>query len=148
MTFPQKMALIVFGGIIAIAGLIAGLVASYGMLAYGAPAIRDENNIPAVFGSSCDSASVAVVPVGHQLATVAQATTTRRALLRIQQPFNATNTLAVAINGVVAVFGQGLLVNATSSTEVGLTTTFPYTGSVSVITNNGSTTILVSTCTY
>lgn len=127
------------------------LVASaifYATNAQAAPAVRDENNVPAVLGSSCDSASVGSVVVGNQQATTLQGTTTRRALYRIQQPVNATNTLSIALNGTAAVSGSGLVLQATSSAEFGLTTTFPYTGPISIITNAGSSTVMVSLCTY
>lgn len=133
---------------------VIAFAALYAIPAFSAPAIRDENNIPAVFGSSCDTATASTVAIGNQASTEIQGTTTDRAYLRIEQPLNATNTVSISINDVAAVIGRGLqLSNATTSNETnfhefGLTTVFPYTGAVKAITSTGSTTVVVTTCTY
>lgn len=141
-----------------IGGLVAcvGFVAFYAHIAFGAPAVRDANNIPAVLGSSCDTATATQVAINNSASTVLQATTTKRALLRITQPLNATNTVAIAINGAAAVAGTGIILSPATTTnaapttikDFGLTTSFPYTGSISAITSTGGAIVDVVTCTY
>ena len=141
-------------GVLAVLMLLTALAIVYAQTVFSAPAIRDENNIPAVFGSSCDSATVTKVVIGHQVSTTIQATTTRRAYTRIQQPLNATNTVSIALNNDAAVSGNGIVLPPATTTnmatlaEFGLTTPFPYTGPITAITSTGSSTITVTTCTY
>lgn len=91
-----------------------------------------------------------VVAIGNQAPTTILAAANRQWAM-IQQPENATNTVAVSFGGTPTV-GSGLsLTRATSTSPVpsftfGNLTDFPYTGAVSVRTDNGSTTIKVIQC--
>lgn len=91
--------------------------------------------------------------VGSQVSTTVLATSSRRAWARIEQPVNATNTIAVSIAGA-AVIGQGVqLTPATSTSPVaffdfGLNTDLPYTGAIQAIANAASTSVAVSQCVY
>lgn len=151
MTKGKTISLMVWAAIVL---MIIGFFVTQVQVLFGAAAIRDENNIPAVFGSSCDTATAAKVDIGHQVATTIQATTSDRAFLSIEQPQNATNTVSVVLNGAVATAGAGIPLapastsNIRNSIEMGITTLFPYTGGVSVISSTGSTTVNVITCSY
>lgn len=85
------------------------------------------------------------------------ATSSRRAWARIQVPQNATNTIFLSFDeGAQAVLNQGMALNTAnlsgaSSTpfiEFGLNTSFPYTGTVKGLSNNGSSTVLTTECVY
>ena len=104
---------------------------------------------------SCDTASVSVVTVGDELSTRIAATSSLRANITIEQPFGATNTVYISTDeDNVAVVGTGivLLLNDATNTprhrSFGLATDFPYTGSITAITDNGSSTLLVTDCRY
>lgn len=106
--------------------------------------------------ASCTTSSVAAMTVGHQLSTEI-ASSSRRAVTRISVPNNATNTAWISIDeGAAATINGGIPLNiantnGASSTpwvEIGLNTNIPYTGSITAITNFGSSTLLVSSCNY
>lgn len=82
-------------------------------------------------------------------------TTTNRAYTRISQLDNATNTVSVSFSqGAAATLttGQVLSIGAATGTqytlEAGLNTDFPYTDAITAITDKGSTTVIVTNCTY
>ncbi len=128
-------------------------------VAFGAPAPRDENSVPAVLGASCTTSTTRVVFIGHQVATTVFSASSTRAWASVQVPQSATNTVAIAFGGT-AVLGQGYQLvpvqessNTTSGTttpsvQFGLRTDLPYTGAVTALTNNGSTTVLVMECNF
>lgn len=104
---------------------------------------------------ACTSVSSAKVAIGHQQSTNVVATTSNRAYVMIEQPTNATNTVSIVMNnGVAATTINGIqLTPATTSSPVssitlGLNTDNPYTGTVTAITDVGSTTVNVYTCRY
>lgn len=80
----------------------------------------------------------------------------RRAWAVIQQPRNATNTVALSFDaGSAAVIGKGyqLFDMATSTGEAskmtfGLNTEMPYTGTVTGIASAGTSSVLVTECRY
>ncbi len=128
------------------------------------------HNTAQVFGSSatggtaadaCASTTNAVMAVGKDIPSTLQGTTSNRAVLVIQQPRNATNTIAISTTIAAANFlTAGLQLGSTTVQAntaispiptilmVGLNTEIPYTGAVSAISESGSTTVLVSTCNY
>ena len=128
-------------------------------IAFGAPAPRDENSVPAVLGASCTTSSTRAVRIGHQQETTVFASSTARAWASIQVVANATNTVAIAFGGV-ATLAQGYQLvpvqessniasgTTTPSIQFGLKTDFPYTGPVTALTNNGTTTVLVTECNF
>lgn len=120
-------------------------------------------NVPIAFGAngsratiSC-TASTSNIRVGNQAAiTIADANPVR-ALARLEIAANATNTYYIAWGGQTATVANGyqlyVPVSTASSTfnvqvDSGLNTDFADTGAISVITNNGTTTINLTTCTY
>lgn len=93
--------------------------------------------------------------VGNQVSRQVLASSSRRAWARIEQPVNATNTVAISIAGdAAAVIGQGVQLTPATSTnpvvvfDFGLNTDLPYTGAIQAITNTGTTSVTVSQCIY
>lgn len=105
---------------------------------------------------SCLTTTSSVATVGDDESGTLLSANGRRAFAIIQQPTNATNTVALSTDeGAAAVLGSGYQLDdiATSTGEaskfiVGLATDMPYTGAITGLTNNGSTTVLVTECTY
>ena len=98
---------------------------------------------------ACNATTVSVVSVGNHSSVEVLATSSRRAWAIVSQPINATNTVVVNINqDALATLTNGFPLAATSSIVLGLNTPLPYTGSISAITNTGSSTVLVTQCTY
>ena len=105
--------------------------------------------------SECIVSAATKATVGNQVSTTLLAENTLRAWAVIQQPINATNTIAVSFDeGAAAALGTGLELTASTSTspnpkvEFGLNTDFAYTGEVTGISNTGSSTVLVTQCIY
>jgi hypothetical protein len=102
---------------------------------------------------ACTASSSRMI-VGNQASTQILDARGRRSYALIQQPLNATNTVAVSITSSAPAFGSGIsLANATTSIyetslEVGLNTDLAYTGAVSVLTSTGSSTLQVTECIY
>jgi hypothetical protein len=103
----------------------------------------------------CTTSTVTAVTVGNQVSTRIVATSSRRALVRIEQPANATNTVTLSLNSdIAATAGNGLqLTPATTTSPVplmdfGLNADLNYTGSIQAITNTGSSTLLVTQCNF
>ena len=98
------------------------------------------------------SATTSVI-VGNQSSTIVVPAYAQNAFARIQQPLNATNTVRLGF-GVAAVPGVGTKLGLMSSSSIpdsitfGLNTDLPFTGSVSAITDLGSTTVDVIICRY
>lgn len=108
-----------------------------------------------VSSRECIVSSIAAVPIGHQLSTTVLSANSRRAWATIEQPLNATNTVAMAFaTGTSATLTGGLQLSpattskATTKTIFGLNTDFPYTGAVTALTDTGSTTVRVTACNY
>jgi hypothetical protein len=110
----------------------------------------------AIDSSKCEVESTQVVSVGDDISSTLLSAKGNRAWAVIQQPLNATNTVALSFNeGAAAVLGQGyqLFDFSTSTGEAskitfGRNTEFPYVGAVTGKTNYGSTTLLVTECLY
>lgn len=158
MTPTNKRGIVIDVGVVAgvIVAVILALMLST-QYASGAPAPRDENQVPAVLGASCTPGATRFVTIGHQAQTTVFSTSTARAWASIQVPANATNTVALALGGT-ATLGQGYQLVPTSasgtggtttpSIQLGLKTDLPYTGIVTALTNNGTTTVLVIECNF
>ena len=89
------------------------------------------------------------VAIGDDIATQILAKGSRQWVI-IQQPANATNTVALKLNGT-AVMGQGYTLNGgisstTESIKFGYATEFPSSALIQAITNFGSSTINVIEC--
>lgn len=104
--------------------------------------------------SKCTVATSTRVVVNPQSTSILPAYSLR-AWAIIQQPRNATNTIALSIDeGAAAVLGSGfeLSVGTSSSPShqftFGLNTELPYTGEVTGIASAGTTTVLVTECRY
>lgn len=138
--------------------VIIALVIS--VLAFLAPYVFKENK---AFGSAatrgtpdCLVSTSTVALVGASNSRTILPENPIRAWAKIQQPLNATNTLALSFDeGAAASAAAGgiALANATTSSyqtdiEFGLDTDFPYTGAVTGSTSAASTTVLITECTY
>lgn len=104
------------------------------------------------YASDCDISTYTAVVVGNQTATEVLASHGTRAWATLQLPKDslgvATNTVSVVL-GSTATLGGGLqLATSTNSLTFGLNTDLPFTGSVSAITSNGSTTMRITECRY
>ena len=139
--------------LVAVVALVVGW-----QIANGAPAPRDENSVPAVLGASCTTSTTRVVSIGTTTATTVLSASSTRAWASIQVPQAATNTVAIAFGGTAAL-GQGYQLvpvqemnvptgTTTPSVQFGLRTDLPYAGAVTALTNNGSTTVLVTECNF
>lgn len=110
-----------------------------------------------VTGASC-TATTTIATIGPGLSTRILATSTNRAWASIRQPLNATNTPSVAFNqDIKATLAGGISLMSTSGMntasttdhiEFGLQTAFPYTGSVTAISNLATTSLQVTECQY
>ena len=118
--------------------------------------LRDPNGLPAKDGAPCTTTSSRPT-VGHQLSTRVLANSTTRAWTRIQVADLATTSSFVSLvqdaRATTADFALNIAnqnggASSTPSIDFGIATELPYTGSVNVITNYGSTTILVFECNY
>jgi len=138
-----------------LAGFVFGII--LGLVSYWSRDISAQE----FSGRTADTCRVvrqAVVVVGHQEPlALNSATTSNRAIVTVQQPPNATNTLSISFIGN-AVSGQGLTLNrdvtvpdnasTTDTLQFGRNTKFPYNGTVSAITDVGSSTVNVVECVY
>lgn len=104
------------------------------------------------FASDCDISTYTKVAIGHQTAVELLASHGRRAWARVDLPISdagaATNTVSLGL-GVTATLNEGVqLATSTNTFVFGLNTDMPFTGSVSAITSNGTTSIRVVECRY
>lgn len=121
--------------------------------------LRDPNGVPAKDGAACDTTTSSRVTIGNQASTRVLASSTSRAFARISIGDSATNTASLAFDeDAAAVLNRGILIGSsqagftgstsTPSVDFGITTILPYTGSVTAITDNGTTTATVFECVY
>jgi hypothetical protein len=107
-----------------------------------------------VAGSGCNVVSTTTINIGNQTATTIVASAANNAYVLIQQPVNATNTVALGLGANASLTGSGIKLapggasTSPDSQAFGLNAPMPYTGSVSAITNLGSTTLGVTICRY
>lgn len=108
-------------------------------------------------GSQADActASTSVVTVLSSASTQILGTSTNRAYARIQQPLNATNTIALALNNAPVTNAIPIISLENASTtvgqtryEFGLATPFPYTGAIAASSSNGTAVLQVIQCLY
>lgn len=140
--------------------ILIGVALSVGLYAYASSTysvLRDPNGLPAKDGAVCTVSSVAAVTIGDDISTQVLAASTNRAWARISVGNNATNTVFASFDeGAAATLNNGIGLNTAnaggaSSTpyiDFGITTPFPYNGAVTAITNYGTTTVLVTECSY
>lgn len=138
------------------AGAIAILLAAAALASYYSPAVVSAD----IDSPRCTTRLSGSATVGSQVSSVVAATTSLaqagadRAFLRIQQALTtgsfATSTVYLSLDeGAPAVVGQGMMLATTTPyVDIGLNTNHPYTGTVTAITNSGSTTVLVEECVY
>lgn len=122
--------------------------------------LLDPNSRPAKDGAACTVETSTKVVIGDDISTRVLASSTYRAWARISIGDMATNTISASFNqDAPAVVGQGVMLGlsgsgyqagstSTPNVDFGLTTQFPYTGSVTAITDNGTTTAVVTECNY
>ena len=102
--------------------------------------------------SDCEISTYTKVGIGNQTAVQLLASHGRRAWAQVDLPISsegvATNTVSLGL-GVTATLNAGTqLATSTNTFVFGLNTDMPFTGSVSAITSNGSTSIRVTECRY
>ena len=111
------------------------------------------------FADSCTVNTVTSKAVGTASTRIFATSTgpaNRRAWIRIQQPMNATNTIAIVMNqDVAATITSGILLPPATTTatlpghiELGLNTNIPYTGSITAIAGTGGAVVNVTECLY
>jgi hypothetical protein len=118
--------------------------------------ISDVRTVSAALNTtSCSTGTTTPVVIGNQATSTILAKRADRAWALIQQPQNATNTVAVAFSGFMSAdMAEGVQLQSSSSTtgisylKFGLSTELPDTGIISGLTSTGSTTVLVTECTY
>ena len=116
--------------------------------------IQEQNLGTGIQETSCTASTTKMV-IGDDESVLLLASSSRRAFAAIamdlgQNPLAASNTVSVAFQlGTPATLSNGFIL-ATETPEVtfGLNTPFPYTGRVTGITSNSSTTIKVTQCVY
>jgi hypothetical protein len=102
----------------------------------------------------CSVSSTEVASIGHQLSSTILSANETRAYARIQTMPNATNTSTFSFDeGAAAVINEGASITGAGTTttqfiEFGRATHFPYTGAVTGINSTGSSTVLVTECSY
>jgi len=107
---------------------------------------------------ACTVYSTGPVTVGHQQSSTLLGAYSNRAWAVISTGDNATNTVYVAFaTSTAATASNGYPLNAANTggatstkqeVRFGLNTEFPYTGAVTGLTDNGSTTVYVTDCRY
>lgn len=109
-------------------------------------------NLGSINNQKCSVSSTEVAVVGGQVSTTILSANETRAYASIQNRFNATNTISLSFDeGAAAVANEGHLLYATTSqqkVEFGRATNFPYTGAVTGIASVGSSTVVVTECSY
>lgn len=134
----------------------AGVLIAGAILLTGSQFFEDNGTTLSGAGSgNCRVGTDAIKQIGDDNSSTVLTAKSNRAWAKIQMPSNATNTAAVSFDeGAAATLVSGTLlgeVNATTTTEsitFGLNTDFPYTGAVTAITNNSTTSVHVVECLY
>jgi len=130
-------------------GVLTVLKSSDSSLA-GTRAPRDANQVASVLGEACDTTTVTSVTVGHEESIQVLATSTDRALTRLQVTDEENVYTVSFLGGALATVGNGVELRAstTDAIDFGIKTAFPYIGPVHVITSAATTSILVTQCLY
>lgn len=126
----------------------AGVIA----LLFGFVFILDEDEFAGQGGigaSACTISSQSAVSIGDDVSTEIIASGARNAYAIIELDNGEQDGIHLAF-GTAATVGNGTELSSTSlqSFEVGLNTDFPFTGSVNAITQQSSTSVLVTVCKY
>jgi hypothetical protein len=135
---------------------ILGIIAAIYFYLFGNHVLElfENQSLGQINSRGCSVSSTLVAGVGNQVSSTVLSAKGNRAWARIQQPNNATNTVALSFDeGAAAVLGRGVSLNNNATSTIpdisfGLATAFPYTGAVTGITDIGSTTVLVTECSY
>ena len=106
--------------------------------------------------TDCNVTTVTAATIGDELSSTILSANANRAYAIIQQTSAATNTVSLSFDeGAAATLVDGIdfdlsvfATNTPQFREFGLSTNWPYTGAVTGITDNGSTTLQVTECLY
>ena len=106
--------------------------------------------------TDCNVTTVTAATIGDELSSTILSANANRAYAIIQQTSAATNTVSLSFDeGAAATLVDGIdfdlsvfATNTPQFREFGLSTIWPYTGAVTGITDNGSTTLQVTECLY
>lgn len=103
----------------------------------------------------CSVSSTEFASVGKDIGSTILSANETRAWARIQQVANATNTVSLSFDeGAAAVAGQGAALTPATTTspytaiEFGRNAGFVYTGAVTGLADKGSTTVMITECSY
>ena len=98
----------------------------------------------------CDITITTMVEIGASNSSTILSATSGRSYARIQQARDthgrSTSTPYLSFGGTAVSESGFMLSTTTPFVELGMTTDFPYTGTVTGITNTGSTTVTVIEC--
>lgn len=129
--------------------LVAGVLVGISTSVFGG-ALRDDNRN--IIVHNCTVYSDATVVVGDDISSTILAASSSRAWVMLQRLESnlgvATNTVSVSVDGGAATLGSGLEL-ATSTTFLSFGTAgSPFTGAITGITSNSSTSVRVIECGY
>lgn len=137
----------IIAAILVVASALAGIIISF----YG-PESLGQGIDGGVNASDCEVSTSTVIAIGNQASTQLLAAHGRRAWAQFVLPVTsagvATNTVSLAMGATAVTTGGFTLSTSSNAITMGLNTDLPYTGVVSAITNNGSTSIGVVECRY
>jgi len=102
------------------------------------------------YSSSCNVTTSSNVAIGDDISSSLLSAAANRAWAQIEIPANATDEFYLSFDeGAAAATGSGVLIASSSpSIAFGLNTDLPYTGAVTGITANATTTVLITECLY
>lgn len=134
---------------------LTGIVLALAIIVGGSTAIAlklhdNRSTSTQSFGLAVCTVTTTLVSIGNQAATTILSGGARSWAI-IQQPVNATNTVAASLGGTPTIGTGYELTPATSTSPVsqlalGYSTPIPYQGAVSARTGTGSTTLKVIEC--
>lgn len=109
--------------------------------------------VGSVAADKCNVSTTTSRIVGSASSTIVLEANETRAYAKIETLFNATNTIYLSFDeGAAAVASKGTALGTTTATNpsivFGRNTDFPYTGAVMSLASNGTTTVLVTECSY
>lgn len=102
------------------------------------------------YASSCSVATSTSKAIGDDISLTILDSAANRAWAQIEIPANATDEFYLSFDeGTAAVVDEGILIaSSTPSIVFGLNTDLPYTGAVTGITANATTTVLLTQCLF
>ena len=135
--------------------IIIGIIAIFIVVIFNKEPIKNTLLGGGLNNQKCSVSSTEVANIGKDIGSTILSANETRAWARIQQVANATNTIALSFDeGAAAVADQGSALTPATTTspvpfvEFGRNAGFAYTGAVTGLADKGSTTVMVSECSY